>query len=222
MDRSIMSRHWCFTINNYTEEDIEKLNKVECEYLIYGKEVGERETPHLQGFITLINKKRLTWIKKNIHATGHFETKRGTVLQAVTYCKKDGDFTERGEVPREQTARGSQASKEKYQQIIKHAREGNMFEIETEHPTVFLQYNRILSSLFTCDKHDQLFTRGVWIYGRSGSGKTSTVRRLLENGFYDKAPRTKWWDGYKGEKVNTNKRNPAARRAQGAKRPEPC
>lgn len=199
-----MARHWCFTVNNYTEADLELFNKVECEYIIYGKEVGENETPHLQGFITLINKKRLPWIKKNIHAKAHWEIKKGTVLQALTYCKKDGDFKERGDVPKEQGVKGRQANKERYNEIIKFARAGNMLEIEEEHPTVFLQYNRILHSLFTCDKQPQLFTRGIWIWGESGCGKTSTVMKLCENGFYEKPPRTKWWDGYQGEKVNIN------------------
>lgn len=196
-----MAKHWCFTINNFTDEDISFLNEVECEYIIYGKEVGENGTPHLQGYVCFINKKKLTWLKKNFHKTAHLEIKRGTVTEALTYCKKDGDFTERGAVPKEQTSKATE-TREKYKQIIQHARAGNMLEVEEQHPTVFLQYNRILKSLYTCDKGWQPGPRGIWIYGPSGCGKTSTVMQTCELGFYDKAPRTKWWDGYNGEKVS--------------------
>lgn len=195
------AKHWCFTINNYTDEDISKLDSFECDYIIYGKEVGESGTPHLQGYVALLNKKRLPWLKKHFHPKCHLEVKRGTVSEALNYCKKDGDFVERGEVPKEQTERGRMTATERYQKIIKHAREGNMFEIEENEPQVFLQYNRILKSLFVCDKQPRLFTRGIWICGPSGCGKTSGVMAACENGYFEKPPRTKWWDGYQNEKV---------------------
>lgn len=197
-----MAKHWCFTINNYTDEDIKKLTEVECEYIIYGKEVGENGTPHLQGYVCFTNKKRLSKLKKEFHSTAHLEIKRGTVKEALTYCKKDGDFVERGETPKEQTAKADE-TRLKYQQIIAAARAGDLHYVEDQHPTVFLQYNRVLNSLFTCDDTIRPCTRGIWIYGPSGSGKTSGVLACLENGHYEKPPRTKWWDGYKGEKVST-------------------
>lgn len=196
-----MAKHWCFTINNYTDEDIEKLNTFECDYIIYGKEIGESGTPHLQGYVVLLNKKRINWLKKNFHPTAHLEIKRGSVSEALNYCKKDGDFVERGETPKEQTNKATE-TRAKYQQIIAAARAGDLFYVEDQHPTVFLQYNRVLNSLYTCDSSPQLYTRGIWIYGPSGSGKTSGVLACLENGFYEKPPRTKWWDGYKGEKAS--------------------
>lgn len=195
------AKHWCFTINNYTDQDLAALDSFECDYIIYGKEVGEKGTPHLQGYVALLNRKTLNWMKTNFHKTAHLEIKRGKVSEALNYCKKDGDFKERGNVPEEPAKLGGEATRAKYQAIIKYAREGNMFEIEDKEPHVFLQYNRVLRSLFTCDKTPQLYTRGIWVYGPSGCGKTSGVMALLENGFYEKPPRTKWWDGYAGEKV---------------------
>lgn len=45
-------QNWCFTLNNYTDEEIEVFKKAarDCSYAIIGKEVGESRTPHLQGF----------------------------------------------------------------------------------------------------------------------------------------------------------------------------
>jgi hypothetical protein len=46
---------WCFTLNNYTTDELEFLSSSilgsgEYNYII-GKEIGESGTPHLQGYI---------------------------------------------------------------------------------------------------------------------------------------------------------------------------
>ena len=56
--------NWCFTLNNYNEEDIKMFDDLECQYLIYGKEKGENGTEHLQGYVQLSSKKRLPGMKK--------------------------------------------------------------------------------------------------------------------------------------------------------------
>lgn len=42
-------------------------------------------------------------------------------------------------------------------------------------------------------------TRGVWVWGESGSGKSSYVRDTYGE-YYDKS-QSKWWDGYTGQKT---------------------
>jgi hypothetical protein len=63
--RTTLARNWCFTVNNYTEQDVICLDNIDCEYIIYGKEKGEKQdTPHLQGYIQMKRKMRLTGLKK--------------------------------------------------------------------------------------------------------------------------------------------------------------
>jgi len=44
-------RSYCWTLNNYTERDLEEIDVLVesgfCDFLIYGKEVGAQGTPHL-------------------------------------------------------------------------------------------------------------------------------------------------------------------------------
>jgi len=45
------SRAWCYTINNFTEEDRDGLRALTCAYNIFGYERGDEGTPHLQGYV---------------------------------------------------------------------------------------------------------------------------------------------------------------------------
>ena len=90
-----MSRSYCFTLNNYDQEDIDLLSQVTCRYLTFGEEVGESGTQHLQGYIEFAKTQRMAALKK-IHKRIHWETRRGTREQAREYCHKDGDFQEFG------------------------------------------------------------------------------------------------------------------------------
>lgn len=94
------SRKWCFTLPNYTEEELDKISGIECLYLIYGQEIAPTtNTPHLQGFIIFKSQKRLTTLKKFLERA-HWEVAKGSVEQNITYCsKEDPSPYERGDRP---------------------------------------------------------------------------------------------------------------------------
>lgn len=80
--------YWCFTFNNYTEEEIELLEtifRVEAEWYVFQEEVGEEKTPHLQGTFKLIHKARLTQLKKLIPGDPHLEPTH-KVPNSIIYC----------------------------------------------------------------------------------------------------------------------------------------
>lgn len=85
---------WCFTLNNYTENeynDILKYSSNSSKIYIIGKEIGENNTPHLQGYINLKTKSRLTALKK-LNKRIHWEKVKGSEEQNLAYCSKDGNF----------------------------------------------------------------------------------------------------------------------------------
>ena len=93
------ARGYCFTLNNYTEEEYEGCLNMRCDYLIVGKEVGANGTPHLQGYAFWKNKKKFEALKKQL-PRAHIEKANGTPNDNRKYCSKDGDFVERGTLPK--------------------------------------------------------------------------------------------------------------------------
>ena len=89
-------RYACFTMNNYTEDNIIEL-KTKFAALatkwIIGREIGASGTPHLQGAVQFNQRLR------PISAIGmkiHWEKMKGTWTEATTYCAKEGDYTSVG------------------------------------------------------------------------------------------------------------------------------
>lgn len=82
---------WCYTVNNYTDDDILRFEAIEnVARHVCAKEVGESGTPHLQGYIRFKNAQRFSWWK-NQFPKAHVEARRGTEQEAVDYCLKDGE-----------------------------------------------------------------------------------------------------------------------------------
>ncbi|AXQ66535.1 MAG: putative viral replication protein [Cressdnaviricota sp.] len=81
------SKHWVFTLNNHTEKDINFL--MECssiEQLSCQEETGESGTPHLQGYVKFVTKKRPVSVFGE-HFKAHWEKCRN-VAAAIEYTQK--------------------------------------------------------------------------------------------------------------------------------------
>lgn len=144
-----MSRRWVFTLNNYVDEEVNRIiNVFEGPYVRYGiigREVGEAGTPHLQGFVLLNGVKRLRGVKALLSDRAHFEVARGSSDQAAEYCKKDGDYTERGSFP-ERQGRRSDLDRcfiwaTEYEAT--HGHPPGSPEVAMEFPTLFVRYPRL-------------------------------------------------------------------------------
>nr|WAE42369.1 MAG: replication associated protein [Cressdnaviricota sp.] len=88
------SKRWLFTLNNYTLEEMEQMERYlrnNSEGFIYGQEVGEEGTPHLQGYVEFKKKMRMSE-NKTINKRIHWEIAKGDKQTNYNYCSKDGKF----------------------------------------------------------------------------------------------------------------------------------
>ena len=84
------TRGYCFTLNNYTDDEEQQLQQLgrQVQYLVYGRERGgEANTPHLQGYIHFNSPTSFNRAKELL-PRAHVERRRGTIDQAIEYCKK--------------------------------------------------------------------------------------------------------------------------------------
>lgn len=139
-------RRFCFTLNNYTEED-ERRIQTNCalfKYIVYGREKAPNtSTIHLQGFGNLKKPTRFNRIKEIIGERAHIESAKGTDEDNKRYCTKDGDFYTFGEPVRQ----GQRTDLEKVVRDI--ANENMGFEdIVKENQSSYIKYHRGIRALF--------------------------------------------------------------------------
>jgi hypothetical protein len=137
------AKHWSFTLNNYTQADLDKLSAPinGIDYLVFGKEVGASGTPHLQGTVCFQSRKRLTQVV-TIIGQAHCTVTR-FLSQSAEYCKKDHDFIEWGVMPLTGQKDEKRSDLEEFKASVK---EGvtSMQELRELHSTVCALYPRFV------------------------------------------------------------------------------
>lgn len=204
MPRSKQYRAFVFTLNNYTQLEVEGLWPREgLRYLVYGKELGsEKQTPHLQGYIYVTAKSTIARIKKMIPALqrAHIEPRRGSHEEARSYCIKDGEVSEFGTPPKS-IGQGCTMSSELNTAILSPLIEFRTL-IENEVispysvPTLYKARNILLNEVEPLTRNSVC---GVWIYGPPGVGKSHVAHEMYPNAFIKQ--QNKWWDGYEGHET---------------------
>jgi len=84
-----------FTLNNYTEADVERIQEIgldRCRFICYGKEVGESGTPHLQGFCYSDGQRSFKWWKELIGGNPHIEKTKGPLKKRSRIAPKTETF----------------------------------------------------------------------------------------------------------------------------------
>lgn len=191
------AKHWCFTINNYTDAEVLP-RQGEYEYMIVGKEVSKTGTPHLQGYVCFPKKRRFFQVVKML-PRAHLEVARGTPQQASEYCKKEGDYKEYGVIPvwKRNTAVATKKRKADYDAAVDLAKKQKLYEIPSGLLSRHMSAYKQIARDHPPSLDDNEYLCGIWMYGPPGVGKSRSARWLFP-GAYPK-PLNKWWDGYKHE-----------------------
>lgn len=194
------SRSWCFTLNNYTAEDCENVSRIsDGRYVVFGKEVGESGTPHLQGYVYFDNKKSLAQLKKCL-PTAHFEIARGTFAQNYAYCTKDGNFEEYGKKPLDKGERLQAANTVRMENIAEcweKAKKGDFLVL----PPTHIRTWEYIRNRYGDKPKDLTVLANFWFHGASGVGKSHSIRQCLDMSKVFSKPLSSWWDNYAQEPI---------------------
>jgi len=144
-----LAKNWCFTINNPTDNDKDLLYKLSeapsCRYLVFQQEIAPTTgTPHIQGFVSLNTRKRLSGLKKLVGDRAHLEVARGTAQQNRDYCSKSESaipetFEEFGEIPEEK--RGQRSDLDEFKTAVKEGCRDRK-RLREEYSDIYAKYPR--------------------------------------------------------------------------------
>lgn len=204
--------NYIFTYNNYTEEGEKTLKEwlsLNTKYSIFGHEIAPTTgTPHLQGYLSLKKKMRMTTLQKvlvdmGVHMSLILAT--GSAVDNFNYCTKAdpngywicGDIRNCGQ--------GARSDLVEMSELIK---EGKKLDEIYEHNRVtFIQYHSGIKAALAleekrlCPKIRNDLVVSVF-YGDAGTGKTHTAydicQKLGIEPFFINSPQGGiiWWDGY--------------------------
>lgn len=195
---SLRTRGFCYTLNNYTEEELVALRALDCKYHVMGYEVGpECGTPHIQGYIYFNNKKSFKQVKELI-PRAHIENQSGPTNKAIEYCTKGGSYEELGVAPMSQNEKGI-CSKRRWEDAFAAAKVGKLDEIPED---LFIRYYSTFKKIREDyqeppESIDHLCNE--WYYGGSGTGKSRKARSDNPKAYIKNT--NKWWDRYNNQDV---------------------
>jgi len=221
-------RSFCWTLNNYTPDDITRMSDVEAinklfSYIVWGEETSLTGTRHLQGYAETNGQKRFSAVALFFDNRYHAEPRSGTPKQAAGYCKKGTDEKEKSwceffprtvEDPESWTGafehgiiscqgRRTDLTGPVDMIVQEHA---TIREVARAYPEQFVKFNkgfRDLRSLQIEPRNLDAMPHVVVLWGPTGTGKTRDAYTKFwpdEPHYLWKPSNGNWWDGYDGQK----------------------
>lgn len=196
-----MSNRWSWTWNNYTQDDeyylADMVLQKTVKFAIWGYEVGEQGTPHLQGYIEF--KKRISFelVRKKFR-NNHIEPARSDKAANIKYCTKDwtnecvfvhGDIA---------TKQGSRNDIKAVKDMLDNGK--RLEDVCKEYPEVLCKYPNGIKMLNVYSQKPRTQPpRVVYIHGPPGAGKTRLAMTYSSDIYTVDNP--KFWDGYEQQHV---------------------
>jgi len=215
------SRNWCFTLNNPIEYEYpEEWQRENMKMVVYQLEKGENCTEHLQGYIELKTPRKLLWMKK-LCGRAHWEVRRGSRKQAVSYVTKEES---RLQEPRVYTGESwtlcseellnsllnmkepensISSMKQRLLQIREKLSEGNsnmIEEIADEEFDIWVKHYRAFERYLVMKTKPRNHEVDVHVLqGPTGTGKSKWCMDNYPDAYWKQ--RSNWWDGYVGHET---------------------
>lgn len=188
-------RNYCFTAFTKPTTESDKIK-----YCIYGEEICPKtKKVHYQGYIELKIPMRLKAVKKIIGEC-HIEIRKGSRLQAIKYCEKEGKTTIIGKDI-------GQGHRTDLEEVGRSVIEGKPIEeIARENPGTYIRYNKGIEELKTIITKPPKWrnVKVTVIWGKTGTNKTRTAKEIGKDDYYilgENSNNTLWFDGYREQKT---------------------
>jgi len=185
-------RNYCYTLNNYTLEEYNALQTVECKYQIIGKEIGEKGTPHLQGFISFKSARSFNAVRK-LMKRWYIEPCKGNAESNIKYCMKENNFIEIGESPRQGKRSDIKIAKE--MAIAGKSMKEIVLEVNSFQA---IRCAELVKKYVETQRNFKTYV--YWFYGPTGGGKSRCAQEMFPEAYWCMST-GKWWEGYDGQEV---------------------
>jgi hypothetical protein len=185
METKKRSRAFQFTINNYTKKELSQIVKVldssdEHQYCCYGLEIApETKTKHIQGYIYFKNPKTYKGFQKyfNIQRKAkllkfHVEPAFASVEKNQEYTRKEGDWYEYGEPPKQGSRTDLKILKER---VFSDPKSSSLIIENEDLSYQQVKYVELVQKYAFKHRNPENPPRVFWVWGESGTGKTKKV-----------------------------------------------
>lgn len=172
---------WIFTINNYTDDDIENLKRcIDRTTTLYAaKEIAPTTgTPHIQGFLTLRNSMRRAGVSKLLNKKPYLKAGRGGKKYNYDYIIKglqtNGEPKEFSEVVINHDC-GDAGTRNDIRDAVELAIRHGIKRAATELPATFAKYSKGIERTVQIQRSPDPRAeppRVYWLFGPKGIGKT--------------------------------------------------
>lgn len=187
---TVQCHAWCFTINNYTEQDEEDVKALQqfASYVVCGKETAPTTgTPHLQGYVYMINKASFKAMKRAL-PRARLVVSKGSDFDNFGYSKKEDLWFKFGTPP----CQGRRTDLAAAYEIVKET--SRMKDVVAAMPNY--QAIRCAETYLKYHEAPRDWKPEVrWYFGATGEGKTRLAREWLGE-CYTCLDSSKFWEGY--------------------------
>lgn len=209
-------RCWFGTVNNFTDQDYEKMKTffVGCTWAICGKEVASTGTPHLQWACTMKNAKTFsamrTTMSELLGRPIDYIMPTRSKEAAEKYCQKEGDFEEWGKRPVGERKRTDIIRMNDIIEDMKADPDKHVFDhLGDDNGLLIMSHLRALKEYASFNiRMKQVPNKPqfevILCIGASGSGKSRWLAETYPDAFwvtYGASGQPTWFDGYKGEET---------------------
>lgn len=203
------SKHFPFTINNYTDDDLVALRSAidaaHITYICWQLEVGANGTPHTQGYAQADIVQRFTQINRILGGRAYLSEARGDSDENHAYCCKEDETTVAGSFEEYGVRRFMHGKKVKkrnredeHTEIIKDIKDGmDIRSIITKYPGDYMKYHAAIDKIYALFARKPVPVKtGPWrwelpenfkwgetliIFGPINIGKTEWAKSLFPN-----------------------------------------